>query len=235
MLLKSIRSFECGRPITIVIEFSVKFGGCLGLHHDSSFSLFPLTGAKQQLIYKGKPITIQLDLKVLIMETLQAIKTRRSIRKFLNKPVPDEVIETLLEAAMFAPSAGNEQPWQFVVLNDRKLLNDIPRFCATASMCRQSAAAILVCGDDSLKKYPEFWVQDCSAAVENILLAAHDLGLGAVWAGIYPLKDRISAFQKHLSLPDEITPFALIALGFPAETPEEPQRYRRERVHYNGW
>jgi len=169
------------------------------------------------------------------METLQAIKTRRSIRKYLDKSIPSELIRDLLEAAMFAPSAGNEQPWQFVILEERKLLDAVPRICSTASMCRHSPVAILVYGDSSLEKYPEFWVQDCSAAVENMLLAAHALGLGAVWAGIYPLKERIEDFKRLLSLPEEITPFALVALGYPDEQPPAPQRYRKDRVHYNGW
>jgi nitroreductase len=169
------------------------------------------------------------------METLQAIKTRRSIRKFLDKPVSSETVRVLLEAAMFAPSAGNEQPWQFIVLDDRKFLDEVPGICATASMCRQSALAILVCSDFALEKYPGFWVQDCSAAVENLLLAAHALGLGAVWAGVYPLNDRVEAFRRLLGLPDEITPFALVVLGYPNEAPVAPKRYRDERVHYNGW
>jgi len=169
------------------------------------------------------------------METLQAIKTRRSIRKFLDKPVSSEMVRELLEAAMFAPSAGNEQPWQFIVFDDRKFLDEVPRLCATASMCRQSPLAIMVCGDSSLEKYPGFWVQDCSAAVENLLLAAHALGLGAVWAGIYPLKDRVEGFQKRLGLTEEITPFAIVALGYPNEVPAAPNRYQEDRVHYNGW
>jgi nitroreductase len=169
------------------------------------------------------------------METLQAIKTRRSIRRFLDKPVSREMARDLLEAAMFAPSAGNEQPWQFVVLDERKLLDEVPRLCATASMCRQAPMAILVCGDSSLEKYPNFWVQDCSAATENILLAAHDRGLGAVWVGIYPLKDRIEAFRKFLGLPEEITPVCLVAIGYPNESPAAPRRYREERVHFNEW
>ena len=130
------------------------------------------------------------------METLQAIATRRSIRKFLGKPVSSDTVRMLLEAAMFAPSAGNEQPWQFIVLDDRKLLDEVPSICANASMCRQSPLAILVCGDKAFERYPEFWVQDCSAAVENLLLAAHALGLGAVWAGVYPLNDRGRGFSE---------------------------------------
>jgi nitroreductase len=169
------------------------------------------------------------------METLDAIKTRRSIRKFKPQLISREIILKLLEGAMFAPSAGNEQPWQFVVLDDRKILDEVPRICSTASMCRHSATAVLVCGDATLEKYPGFWVQDCSAAVENLLLAAHDLGLGAVWAGVYPLNNRVEAFRRLLALPPEITPFALVALGYPDEAPASPERYKEERVHYNGW
>ena len=169
------------------------------------------------------------------METLDAIKTRRSIRKFKPQLISREIILELLEAAMFAPSAGNEQPWQFVVLDDRKILDEVPRICSTASMCRQSATAVLVCGDATLEKYPGFWVLDCSAAVENLLLAAHALGLGAVWVGVYPLSDRVEAFRRLLALPPEITPFALVALGYPDEVPVQPERYKEERVHYNGW
>jgi nitroreductase len=169
------------------------------------------------------------------METLDAIKTRRSIRKFKPQLISREIILELLEAAMFAPSAGNEQPWQFVVLDDRTILDEVPRICSTASMCRQSATAVLVCGDAALEKYPGFWALDCSAAVENLLLAAHALGLGAVWVGVYPLSDRVEAFRRLLALPREITPFALVALGYPDEAPAQPERYKEERVHYNGW
>jgi nitroreductase len=169
------------------------------------------------------------------METLEAIKTRRSIRNFIEQPISRDIVIELLEAAMFAPSAGNEQPWQFVILDDHRILDNIPRICSTAAMCRQAAVAILVCGDAGLEKYPEFWVQDCSAAVENLLLAAHAMGLGAVWAGIYPLKDRVEGFRRLLNLPDEITPFALVPLGYHEQKIAPQKRYKEERVHYNGW
>ena len=170
------------------------------------------------------------------MDTLEAIKSRRSIRRFKqNQPVSREQIKELLEAAMFAPSAGNEQPWQFIVIDDPQILGEIPGICSTASMCRQAPAAVLVCGDAALERYPKFWEQDCSAAVQNFLLAAHAVGLGAVWAGVYPLKYRVEGFRKLLSLPEEITPFALIPLGYPDQEPETPDRYLEERVHYNGW
>jgi len=161
------------------------------------------------------------------METLEAIKTRRSIRKFKQQAVSEEQIAVMLEAAMFAPSAGNEQPWQFIVIDDPKILDQIPRIVSTASMCRQAAVCFLVCADSSLKKYPDFWVQDCSAAVQNLLLAAHAIGLGAVWAGVYPMKDRVEGLRNLLNLPVEITPFALIPVGYPDHEPAQQERYKR--------
>ena len=169
------------------------------------------------------------------MEALEAIKTRRSIRKFKPGEVSKEIQRELLEAAMLAPSAGNEQPWQFLLIDDRRTLEEIPLICPTATMCRQAPLAILVCGDENLEKYPDFWVQDCSAATENILLAAHALGLGAVWAGVYPMKERVDGFRMMFALSEEITPFALITLGYPDEAPAPARRYKEERVHYNGW
>jgi nitroreductase len=169
------------------------------------------------------------------METLEAIKTRRSIRKFKPQPASRQMVKELLEAAMFAPSAGNEQPWQFIVVDERKILDEVPRICPTAAMCRQAPVAVLVCGDASLERYQGFWVLDCSAAVQNLLLAAHAMGLGAVWAGVYPLKDRVEGFRRLFSLPEGITPFALVPLGYPDQKPGLQERYREERVHYNGW
>ena len=169
------------------------------------------------------------------MEALEAIKTRRSIRKFKPGDVSKEIQRELLEAAMLAPSAGNEQPWQFVVIDDRKTLEEIPLICPTAAMCRQAPLAILICGDQNLEKYPDFWVQDCSAATENLLLAAHAQGLGAVWAGVYPMKERVDGFRRMFALSKEITPFALITLGYPDEAPAPAIRYKEERVHYNRW
>lgn len=169
------------------------------------------------------------------MNTLEAIRTRRSVRNFTATPIPKETIEELLRAAMSAPSAGNEQPWQFLVIDDRKLLDGITRVNPNAKMCREAQAAILVCGDTSKEKYKDFWVQDCAAAAQNILLAAHDQGLGSVWTGIYPIAERVQGFKRYLSLPENIIPFCLIPLGHPAKDPSQADRFQRERVHHNSW
>jgi len=161
--------------------------------------------------------------------------TRRSIRKFKPGSVPESTIRLLLEAAMSAPSAGNEQPWRFVVIDDRKVLDEIPRIHPHTTMVKEAPMAILVCGDTTLEKCQGFWVQDCSAAVQNLLLAAHALGLGAVWTGFYPLQDRVDGMQKLLGLPRHVIPLALVPVGHPDQPSGRQERFREDRVHRNRW
>lgn len=153
----------------------------------------------------------------------------------MAKPIPNETIEELLRAAMSAPSAGNEQPWQFLVIDDRKKLDSITGVNPNAKMCKEAQAAILVCGDTTKEKYPGFWVQDCAAATQNILLAAHERGLGSVWTGIYPIPERVQGFRQLLEIPDTIIPFCLVPLGYPAKESPQVDRFQRDRVHYNSW
>jgi nitroreductase len=169
------------------------------------------------------------------MNTLEAISTRRSVRSFTSKPIAKEIVEELLRAAMSAPSAGNEQPWQFVVIDERKTLDRIIDVNPNAKMCKEAQAAILVCGDTTKEKYPGFWVQDCSAAAQNILLAAHDKGIGSVWTGIYPIEERVKGFRKLLSLPENVIPFCLIPLGYSAKQVAHVDRFQKDRVHHNVW
>jgi nitroreductase len=170
-----------------------------------------------------------------MMNTLEAISTRRSVRSFTSKPIAKEIVEELLRAAMSAPSAGNEQPWQFVVMDDRRMLDRIIDVNPNAKMCKEAQAAILVCGDTSKEKYPGFWVQDCSAAAQNILLAAHDKGIGSVWTGVYPIEERVEGFRRLLGLPENVVPFCLVPLGYPAKQVPQVDRFQRDRVHHNGW
>jgi len=167
--------------------------------------------------------------------SLEIILTRRSIRRFSKRPVNDKDIRELLQAAMAAPSAGNEQPWHFVVISDRELLLQIPNLHPHAEMCRSAAAAILVCADPRLEKHSGYWVQDVAAATQNILLAAHALGLGAVWVGVHPRTEREAALRELLGLPAEIIPFALVPFGDPAETKGPSERYDPGRIHRNRW
>ncbi len=169
------------------------------------------------------------------MDVFEAMLTRRSVRKYTDQDVSDEQMQQILEAAMMAPSAGNAQPWQFVVIRDKDTLAKVKEFNPYAAMAANAPVAVLVCGDLSLEKYKGYWVQDCSAAVQNILLAAHGLGLGAVWTGIYPLEDRISGASKMFQLPEQVIPLALIVIGQPAAQPASKSRYNPERVHKETW
>ena len=169
------------------------------------------------------------------MDTLQAIHTRHSIRRYTDQLIPEDLIEQLLRAAMAAPSAGNQQPWQFVVITDRALLDAIPGYHPYADMLHHAPAVIVVCGDTRLAHHAGYLVQDCSAATENLLLASHALGLGAVWLGVYPTEDRVASTQQLLGLPDQIIPLAIVALGYPAEQRASADRFDPARVHRNGW
>ncbi len=169
------------------------------------------------------------------MDALDAILSRRSIRTYTAEPVSDGHIETLLRAGMAAPSAGNQQVWEFVVVDDRRLLDAIPSVHPYAQMCTQAPLCIVVCADPSREKYSGFWVQDCSAATQNILVAAHALGLGAVWLGIAAGGDRAQQLADLLQLPDGIEPLALIAVGHPGEVVAPEDRFDPEKTHHNGW
>ena len=166
---------------------------------------------------------------------IDAILTRRSIRKYTAEPVSDQLINKLLEAAMSAPSAGNQQPWHFIVIQDKNTLNKITEFHPHAQMLKEASAAIVICGDESLEKHKGFWVQDCSAATENVLIAANCLGLGAVWLGVYPREDRVNNLRNLLGAPDNIIPFCIVSLGYPAEHKEPANRFDQNRIHYEKW
>lgn len=166
---------------------------------------------------------------------MEAIFARRSIRKYTSQPVATDQVEYLLRAAMSAPSAYNEQPWHFMVIRDRQLLNKIADFHPHAKMLYEAPLAIVVCCDQNLKKCEWFWPQDCSAATQNILIAAQAKGLGTVWCGVYPRQELVDGMSRLLNLPEHITPFSLIAVGYPAEEKAPADRYDPARVHYDRW
>jgi nitroreductase len=169
------------------------------------------------------------------MDTIDAIMTRWSVRKYKDKKIPDGTVKQLLEAAMQAPSAGNEQPWHFVVITESKILEQVPAFHPHSHMLKEAPLAILICDDPELEMFKNRGILDCSAAAENILLAAHALGLGAVWLGIYPVEERIAGMRRLLNMPSAIIPVALISIGYPNEKQRTDYRYRNERVHLNRW
>jgi nitroreductase len=169
------------------------------------------------------------------MELFEAIHTRRSVRVYSPDPVPREVLEEVVAAAMQAPSAGNQQPWHFVIITDKEMLERASKVHPYIRMAAEAPAAILVCADLALEKFPGYWVQDCSAATQNLLLAAHAKGLGAVWTGIYPMHDRVDSFIKLIGTPPTIVPLALVVMGYSKDQAGRQERYRPDRVHWNGW
>jgi nitroreductase len=169
------------------------------------------------------------------MDVFEAIHGRRSVRKFTNAPVSEADVGRVLRAAMVAPSAGNQQPWQFVVVRDRETLKKIKEINPYAPMAEQAPLGILVCGDLRLEKHPGFWAQDCSAAAQNLLLAVHGLGLGGVWTGIYPLEERVKGFGELFGLPEPVVPLAFVLIGHPDQKSDPADRYRPDRVHAERW
>jgi nitroreductase len=169
------------------------------------------------------------------MHTIEAIITRRSIRKFKDQPVEEEKQKIILRAGMQAPSARNTQPWHYIVIDDKSLLNRIATVHPYAKMLRETPLAIAVCGDLHMENSLEYLAVNCSAATQNILLAAHDLGLGAVWLGIYPQRERMRDLSDLLRLPGYVIPISLVAMGYPAEEVPKRNRFRKERIHRNWW
>ncbi len=162
-------------------------------------------------------------------ERLRFIFVRRSIREFTSEPVSDADVQALLEAAMAAPSARNTKPWHFVVVRDRGTLDRLAGTHTFASPLTRAPLGIIVCGEPALSEY---WVQDTSAATENILLAAAALGLGSVWIGVHPKPEREAHVRDVLGIPEEITPLNLIAIGHPAESRPPRTQFDPSRVHY---
>ena len=164
------------------------------------------------------------------------IMTRTSIRSFTDRQVSADTIEMLLRVGMAAPTAVNKQPWHFVAITDRAVLDELGGNGRQSQMWQESPLAIAVCGDmDKALEGPAqaFWVQDCSAATENILLAAHALGLGAVWTGCYPMVERMTNVSQVLNLPDNLVPLCVIVMGYPNEQPEPKDKWKPENVTYN--
>jgi len=164
------------------------------------------------------------------MDVFQAINKRRSVRSFSTEPIAADLVQKLIAAAMQAPSAGNQQPWRFIVVTDRAKLEQIPKFHPYCKMVTQASTAIVVCGDPRGKKWPDLWPQDCSAAVQNLLLAAVAQGIGAVWTGVYPFEERMAGCRELLSIPEEVYPFAIVPLGYP----KNPEQAFSEKDRFNG-
>ncbi|MDD3875198.1 MAG: nitroreductase family protein [Bacteroidales bacterium] len=169
------------------------------------------------------------------MEALENIFTRRSIRKFKCEEISQTQIETLMKAAMLSPTARNTQSWHFIVVNERRVLNEITLVHPYAAMLKNAPLAIIVCGDLQQDESLDYQVINGSAATQNILLAAHAIGLGAVWLGVYGRKERMEGFTKLFKLPPHIIPISAVAIGYPDEKKEPEDRFDIKKIHFNKW
>ena len=166
------------------------------------------------------------------------VKERTSVRQWQDKAVSKADIEDILRAGMSAPTALNRQPWRFLVITDRTQRNALADKMERGSMYRDAPVLIVVCGDMDAAiegEGREFWVQDCSAAAENILLATTAKGLGGVWTGVYPVKKRTAALQQALGLPQNIIPLNVMLLGYPKDTPTPKDKWKPENIHWEKW
>lgn len=169
------------------------------------------------------------------MNTLETIHSRRSIRRFTDHPITDEQLHTLLDAAMTAPSAGNAQTWEFIIVRSQEGREGIARRHPYAAMALKAQVCIVVCGNTANEKHVGFWPQDCAAAIQNMLLAARDLDIGSVWTGVYPVEDRINSFKEFFNLPEHVIPLGIVALGHPDQPFTEHHRYDASKVHVEKW
>ncbi len=168
------------------------------------------------------------------MEFFEVLNTRRSVRSYTNEPVTKDEVETLLHAACMAPSARNLQPWRFVVVDSRELLDQIAARHPYAGFANRAPLAVVVCGIPQ-EASGDFWVQDCAAATQNLLLAARALDLGAVWCGLHPVEDRAQLMRDILGIPDDVVPLSLVILGHTDKAPHEAERVFASKTSRNGW
>ena len=166
---------------------------------------------------------------------MEIILTRRSIRKYKDDPIEEEMLNEILKAAQYAPSAVNKQPWHFIVIDEKAIFQKIMEIHPNSRMLSTANKAILVCGDEKLQHGEGYWIADCGAATQNILLAAHSMGLGSCWIGVYPREQRMKDIASLFELPGHVKPFAIVSLGYPDEQKTLPERFDKTRIFNNKW
>ena len=171
------------------------------------------------------------------MSAMEAIMTRTSVRQYTSEPVTAAEIIELERAAMAAPTAKNAQPWEIIAITDPEILAKIPAAHPHAAMTAKAPLAFVICGTDNGLEGAgkEYWVQDCSAATENLLLAAHAMGLGAVWCGVYPIPERIAPIKELLGIPEGVTPLNVVVVGHPTGPTKPKDKWKVEKLHQNKW
>jgi len=171
-------------------------------------------------------------------KAIDVIYKRTSVRNYSNKKISEEQIETILRAGMAAPSGMNIQPWRFIVIRNRKILDNLGANLPYAKMLSMADSAIVVCGElnkSENKDLQSLWIQDCSAASENILLAITSLGLAGLWTAVYPYKDRMAIVKKYCKIPENILPLNVIPMGYPAEEYSSKNKWDPSKIHKEQW
>ena len=170
-------------------------------------------------------------------DILAIIHHRSSIRDFTGEAVPEETLLEIVKAGMAAPSANNFQPWRFIIVTDKQMMLRISEKLPYAKMLNKAGGAIIVCGspDTNNPELSDYWIQDCAAASQNILLAVEAFGLGAVWTGVYPRNDRIKWVKDVLDMPADVVPLNVIPIGYPAKPALVKDKFKEEKIHWNGW
>lgn len=171
-------------------------------------------------------------------ETMKTIFERKSVRNYKESTIPKETLELLVKAGMAAPTAMDKRPWEFIIITDKTVLEKLSEALPYAKMAGPAGHGIVVAGDmDKQNGGPDspYWIMDCSAAVQNILLAAESLGLGAVWTAVYPNMDRVAPVSKVLGLPKNIVPLAFIPVGTPSGKDKSKDKFNKKQIHWNKW
>ena len=177
------------------------------------------------------------------MDLMEGLLTRRSVRKYQDKPIDKDTIREIIKAAQYSPTAHNRQPWEFLVVDDREILANLRHIQRWTSFAKDAACVVFVCGDIdksfNRNKDDEKWScidVDCAIATENLMLAAWAKGIGSCYCGAAPMQKVVDALKEHLNLPDNIRPFAIVPMGYPAETPKQPEdRYNPDKIHWGKW
>lgn len=166
------------------------------------------------------------------MDLFEGLLTRRSIRKFSGEPVSDELITKIIKGAMYAPSANNTQPWQFIVSRNKSLFEGFLEVHPHSKMLLQADCGIFIVRDLDRQTNDGYGITDCSAATQNLLLAAHAEGLGTCWIGTYPRKPRIEYLKEKFKLPDHLEVFSTVAVGWPGQSPKQPERFDESKIEW---
>jgi nitroreductase len=170
------------------------------------------------------------------MELYEGLITRRSVRNYTGERISDNKVEEIVRAGMYAPSARNCRPWHFIIIDDREVLDRIMKVHPYSAMLSHASHAVVVCGDKEAENGPGYYQLDCSAATQNILLAAHSMNFGAVWLGVEPREERIKAISAILGLPSTVLPLSIVSVGVPSKKlPPPPLRFEKEKIRRNKW